>query len=67
MATPSAPNKKGKQLSLEEYAKIKEKIAKSRLKLQFPLIVKICFFVPLAYCLFLIFYFLFYLRFVAQR
>ena len=35
--------KKGKQISVEEYTKIKEKLAKSRLKLSFPWIVKICF------------------------
>ena len=39
---------KSKQLSLEEYAKIKEKLAKSKLKLTFPWIIKVCFIVPLA-------------------
>jgi len=62
------PNKmKAKQLSLEEYAKIKEKLAKSRLKLTFPWIIKLCFIVPILYCVFLIFYYLFQLRFLAQH
>ena len=60
-------NKKAKQLSLEEYSKVKEKRAKSRLQLQFPLIIKICFIVPVAYCAFLIIYYLLYLRFIAEH
>ena len=64
--TPKA-NKKGKQLSLAEYAKIKEKLAKSKLKLHFPWIIKICFIVPAVYCLFLIIYYLASLRFIAEH
>ncbi len=67
MTEKKTPNQKGKQISLEEYAKIKEKLAKSRLKLQFPLIIKICFIVPLAYATFLILYYLIYLRFIAEH
>lgn len=67
MADKKPTNQKGKQLSLEEYGKIKEKLAKSRLKLHFPLIIKICFFIPLTYVVFLIFYYLFYLRFLAEH
>jgi hypothetical protein len=63
MATPP----KIKQLSLAEYAKIKEKLAKSRLKLSFPLFIKIFFLVPLVYGIFLITYFLFHLRFLAEH
>jgi hypothetical protein len=58
---------KGKQLSLEEYAKIKEKLAKSKLKLSFPWIIKICFIVPLVYVLFLVLYYLIHIRFVAEH
>lgn len=67
MSDKKPTNSKAKQLSLEEYAKIKEKLAKSRLKLHFPLIVKICFIIPLAYCLFLVAYYLLYLRFIAEH
>ena len=63
---PSTAPKK-KQLSLEEYAKIKEKLAKSKLKLTFPWIIKICFLLPLGYCVFLIIYYLAQLRFVAEH
>lgn len=66
MADQKTPPK-AKQLTLEEYAKVKEKIAKSRLQLQFPWIIKICFIIPVAYCLFLVFYYVLYLRFIAER
>jgi len=60
----SQPNK---QLSLEEYAKIKEKLAKSKLKLSFPLIIKVCFIIPLLYAVFLIIYYLVHLRFLPEH
>ena len=56
-----------KQLSLEEYAKIKEKLAKSKLKLSFPLIIKVCFIIPLLYAVFLIIYYLVHLRFLPEH
>ncbi len=58
MAGTSPTSKKAKQLSLEEYAKIKEKLAKSKLKLSFPMIIKVCFFIPLAYGLVLVIFYL---------
>lgn len=58
---------KNKQLSLEEYAKIKGKLAKSRLKLRFPWIIKAAFIIPLAYCIFLIIYFIAHLRFLSEH
>ncbi|MDE2009492.1 MAG: hypothetical protein KGJ09_05365 [Candidatus Omnitrophica bacterium] len=58
---------KTKQISLKEYAKIKEKLAKSRLKLTFPWIIKVCFIIPVVYCVFLIVYFLAHLRYLAQH
>ena len=67
MAQKSSGPQKTKQLSLEEYAKIKEKLAKSKLKLSFPWIIKICFIIPLVYCVFLIIYFLIHLRFLAEH
>ncbi len=67
MAEKPSNSKKAKQLTLEEYAKIKEKLAKSKLKLTFPWIVKACFIIPLVYCVFLIFYYLAQLRFLAQH
>jgi hypothetical protein len=67
MAKNTSTPKKVKQLTLEEYAKIKEKLAKSKLKLTFPWIIKVCFFVPLAYCVFLIIYYLAQLRFLAEH
>ncbi len=60
-------SKKGKQLSLEEYAKIKEKLAKSKLKLTFPWIIKDCIIIPAIYCLFLVLYYLAQLRFLAEH
>ena len=67
MAQKSSNSPKAKQLSLDEYAKIKEKLAKSKLKLSFPWIIKVCFIVPLVYCLFLIIYYLIHLRFLAEH
>ena len=52
---------------MEEYAKIKEKLAKSKLKLTFPWIIKVCFIVPLFYCVFLVIYYLAQLRFIAEH
>ena len=67
MVEKYSPSQKTKQLSLEEYAKIKEKLAKSKLKLSFPWVIKACFIVPLAYCVFLIIYYLVHLRFLAEH
>jgi len=67
MAEKSQNPQKTKQLSLEEYAKIKGKLAKSKLKLSFPWIIKFCFIVPALYCVFLIVYYLAQLRFVAEH
>ncbi len=59
--------KKTTQLSLEEYNKIKEKQAKSKLKLHFPWTVKFFLIFPALYLIFLVAYYLLYIRFVAQR
>ena len=59
--------KKIKQLSIEEYNKIKGKLAKSKLKLSFPWIIKLCFILPVAYWLFLVIYYLCRLRFLAEH
>ncbi len=67
MAQKSPNTQKTKQLTLEEYAKIKGKLAKSKLKLTFPWIIKVCFIIPLGYCLFLIIYYLAQLRFIAEH
>lgn len=67
MADKNSPSKKTRQLSLEEYSKIKEKLAKSKLKLTFPWIIKICFIIPLVYCVFLIIYYIVHLRFLAEH
>ncbi|MDE2222118.1 MAG: hypothetical protein KGK03_03495 [Candidatus Omnitrophica bacterium] len=66
MATAQKSSKQ-KQLSLKEYAKIKEKLAKSKLKLTFPWIIKVCFIIPAVYCVFLIIYYLVHLRFLAEH
>jgi|GEM_PF-2725477 len=58
---------KTKQLTLEEYAKIKEKLTKTKLKLTFPWKIKVLFLIPLVYCLFLIIYYLVHLRFLAEH
>jgi hypothetical protein len=67
MAEKLSTSKKAKQLTLQEYAKIKEKLAKSKLKLNFPWIIKLCFIVPLLYCTFLVVYYLAQLRFLAEH
>ena len=58
---------KSHQLSLKEYAKIKEKLTKAKLKLTFPWKIKILFAIPLVYGLFLIFYYLTHLRYLAEH
>ncbi len=67
MADQTPDARKAKQLTLEEYAKIKEKVAKSKLKLTFPWIIKFCFFFPMAYGLFLVIFYIVHLRFVAEH
>ena len=67
MPDKATGSKKNKQLSMVEYAKIKEKLAKSKLKLTFPWIIKVCFIVPLLYCVFLVIYYLVQLRFLAEH
>ena len=67
MAEKSSGSNKNQQLSLEEYAKIKGKLMKSKLKLRFPWIIKVCFIIPLVYCLFLIIYYVTQLRFLAEH
>jgi hypothetical protein len=67
MAQNSPGSSKNKQLSIEEYDKIKEKLTKSKLKLNFPWKIKILFAIPLAYCLFLIIYYLLHLRYLAEH
>jgi hypothetical protein len=67
MAQKTPNSTKTKQISMQEYAKIKEKIAKSKLKLTFPWIIKVCFIIPLVYCIFLIIYYLMQLRFLAEH
>ncbi len=63
---PEAKPKKS-QISLQDYIKVKEKNAKSRLKLHFPLPIKIILAVPAAFFIFLVLYFLLHLRFVAEH
>jgi len=63
----NSPYQKNEQLSLEEYAKIKEKLAKSKLKLSFPWVIKACFIIPLLYVVFLIIYYLVHLRFLPEH
>ena len=58
---------KVKQLSIDEYNKIKGKLAKSKLKLTFPWIIKACFIVPVLYCLFLAIYYICQVRFFAEH
>lgn len=67
MSPPTTQTKKARQLSLEEYNKIKEKRAKSKLKLHFPWPIKLVIAVPFFYCLFLIVYYLTYIRWAAER
>ena len=65
MADKAVPKKI--QISLEDYLKVKEKQAKSKLKLHFPMLVKVIVGIPAGYLIFLIVYFLIYLRFVAEH
>lgn len=58
---------KAPQMSLEEYNKIKEKRAASKLKLHFPLPVKLFLLLPIAYFIFLLCYYLLHVRFVATH
>jgi len=67
MPPNSTKSKKTKQLTIEEYNKIKGKLAKSKLKLSFPWIIKLCFILPLGYCAFLVIYYLVQLRFIAEH
>ena len=62
---PSAVKKN--QISLDEYLKIKETRAKSKLKLQFPWLVRFVIAIPAGYLIFLIIYFLVYIRFAVPR
>ena len=66
MAGKSASSK-SRQLTLEEYAKVKEKLAKSKLKLNLPVVAKICFAVPLAYLVLLIIFFLAHVRLLPEH
>lgn len=63
--SPASPQKR--QLTLEEYSKIKEKLNISKLKLNFPWIIKACFIIPIVYGLFLLIYYLINLRFLAEH
>jgi len=67
MAKINTSSNKIKQISIEEYNKIKEKLAKSKLKLTFPWIIKVVFIIPVVYCAFLIAYYLFHLRFLPEH
>jgi len=67
MASTPTHSKKNKQVSIEEYNKIKDKLAKSKLKLSFPWIIKVCFIIPLCYCIFMVIYYLAQLRFMAEH
>jgi hypothetical protein len=60
-------NKKAPQLTLEEYNKVKEKNAQSKLKLQFPLLIKLLLGVPITYFLFLVVYYLMHIRFATEH
>ena len=62
-----APVVKKSQVTLEEYLKIKEKRANSKLKLHFPLMVRLIVAVPAGYFIFLVIYFLIYLRFLPEH
>ena len=67
MADKPAASGKDKQIPLAEYLKIREKNAKNKLKLHYSPTVLMIIAVPAGYFIFLIVYFLVYLRFVAQR
>ncbi len=60
-------SKKITQLSLEENNKVKEKKAKDKLQLHLPLGVKIFIALPLFYGVFLIAYYLLYIRFANEH
>jgi hypothetical protein len=64
---PEKPEEKKSQISIDDYLKLKEKRAKSKLKLHFPMALKVIFAVPAVYFLFLMFYFLLHLRFLAEH
>jgi hypothetical protein len=66
MAEKVPSGKKG-QISLEDYLKVKEKHAKGKLQLHIPWLVRFIIAVPAGYLLFLILYFVVYLRFVAEH
>ena len=67
MAKKLSNSQRIKQLSLEEYSKIKGKITQSKLKLSFPGIIKACFIIPLVYYLFLVIYYVAHLRFLPEH
>jgi hypothetical protein len=58
---------KNSQVDIHEYLKTKEQRAKRKMKLHYPLFVKILAAVPVAYVLFLIIYFIVRLRFVPEH
>ena len=60
-------NTPGRQMSLAEYEKIKEKRAQTRLKLHFPWPVRILLGIPLSILIFLIIWYLVYVRFIAEH
>ena len=55
------------QLSIEEYMHSKAVRSKNKLKLHFPLAIKILLVFPALYILFLIIYFLMHLRFLSEH
>lgn len=61
------PVKKTPQLSLEEYNKIKEKRAKSKLQVHFPWWIKMFLIGPIVYFVFMVVYYIIYIRFVADH
>ena len=58
---------KKSQIGIDEYLKIKENRAKSKLKIYLPLLVQLMVAVPAGYFIFLIIYFLIYLRFLPEH
>ena len=63
-AQPNAPKK---QLSLDQYMKVKEKRAKDKLKLHLPLPIKLIFCIPVVYFIFTIVYFLMSIRHLPEH
>jgi hypothetical protein len=61
------PLKPKKQITLDQYLKLIEKRAASKLKLHFPLFIKLAAVIPTAYLLFVILYFLFHARFLPEH